>query len=78
MYYTRLPMNKVTAWQSAVSWALITLDNSIQRCEQLDIPTSYDRAMRADLLELQAYLKQSLQEWAAGDLEFVVIAGGQK
>lgn len=78
MYYTRLPMNKITAWESAVSWAIITLDGSIQRLEQFQISSAYDQARRADLLELQTYLRQSRDQWMAGDLEYVVVSGGQK
>lgn len=78
MYYTRLPMNKVIAWESAVSWAIITMDNTIKRLEEYELSAAYDKARLADLLELQDYLRQSRQQWMSGNLEYVVVSGDQK
>ena len=78
MYYTRLPMNKVIAWESAVSWAIITMDNTIKRLEEYELSAAYDKARRADLLELQDYLRQAREQWMSGNLEYVVVSGDQK
>lgn len=72
MYYTRLPMNKAVAWESAVSWGIHAINRQIERLEDFEISTSYDQAKRADLLELQAFLSESLQLWRSGDLEYIV------
>lgn len=71
-------MNKVIAWESAVSWAIITMDNTIKRLEEYELSAAYDKARLADLLELQDYLRQSRQQWMSGNLEYVVVSGDQK
>lgn len=71
-------MNKVIAWESAVSWAIITMVNTIKRLEEYELSAAYDKSRLADLLELQDYLRQSRQQWMSGDLEYVVVSGDQK
>lgn len=71
-------MNKVIAWESAVSWAIITMDNTIKRLEEYELSAAYDKARLADLLELQDYLRQSRHQWMSGNLEYVVVSGDQK
>lgn len=71
-------MNKVIAWESAVSWAIITMDNTIKRLEEYELSAAYDKARRADLLELQTYLRQAREQWMSGNLEYVVVSGDQK
>jgi hypothetical protein len=73
MYYVPMPMNKLVAWESAVSWAIITLERSIERMEAYNISTSYDRARQADLLELQSQLQESLQQWMQGEVSHFVM-----
>jgi hypothetical protein len=72
MYYTRLPMNKAVAWEHALSWGIAALDHQIQRLNEFGISSAYDRARRADLLELENFLVEAIKQWHSGDLEYIV------
>lgn len=65
-------MNKVVAWESAVSWGISALNHQIQRLDEHQISSAYDRARRADLLELQDFFSQCLKDWRNGNLEYIV------
>jgi hypothetical protein len=54
---------KLSSWYFSVHWARLALEQRIEHCRELSLPTNYDEYQAQQLLDLEQFLKMSWDQW---------------